>query len=55
MEGKEKKLTEEINMWIKYHNHPINQKSASLVDDYFLKCIDFKIPGVCLPEQSRLS
>ena len=53
--GKKKKLDEEINKWIQYHDHPIHQKSKSVVDDYFSRCIDFYQQGFCLPEENRLS
>lgn len=49
------RLSEEIKMWIQYHDHPIFKKSPAFVEEQFKKIINFKTPGQCLPDQNRLN
>lgn len=39
-------LNKEINLWIKYHNHPVFKKSKKLFNSYCKKCFDFKKKGI---------
>jgi len=43
--GQERRLSEEIDAWIRLHDHPVFRKTRALVDDVFRRLVDFKHPG----------
>lgn len=47
-------LQDEIEHWIKYHDHPIFRKSSAVVDATLSRVVDSAIPGRCLPDRRRL-
>lgn len=52
--GREDTLQEEIRHWVRYHDHPIYQKNAQVVEDGFKRMVDFGQPGRCLPDAARI-
>lgn len=52
--GQEKRLKREMNMWIRYHDHPIFKKSRQVMDDGLNRLVDLKNPGRCLADRKRL-
>jgi asparagine synthase (glutamine-hydrolysing) len=52
--GKESLLEKEIAFWKAHHDHPIHQKSAGVVADFFRDNIDFSRPGFCPRHRKRL-
>ena len=53
-EGHEEELAEEVRMWIHYHDHPIFQKNAGVMEAGLKRLTDPARPGVCRPDRSRL-
>lgn len=54
LKGENETLSEEVKLWIKYHDHPIFKKNAGLVEEMFSRVVDLSRPGICLPESKRL-
>ncbi|MFQ5632180.1 MAG: asparagine synthetase B family protein [bacterium] len=52
--GEEEQLEQEVQKWVKYHDHPIFRKSFKVVEDAFSRLVDFAAPGRCLPDRNRL-
>jgi asparagine synthase (glutamine-hydrolysing) len=52
--GDEKRLGNEIEFWIQYHDHPVFRKNKAVLEDNFSRLIDFNQPGRCLPDRRRL-
>lgn len=48
-------FNEEVNLWVKYHNHPIFKKDLNIANDYLSRNIDQNIIGKCTPDQERLN
>ncbi len=53
-QGREKELQQEVDNWVKYHDHPIHRKNMAVVEDHFRRVVDFSRPGICLPDRRRL-
>jgi asparagine synthase (glutamine-hydrolysing) len=52
--GKTKTLGAEVEMWVKYHDHPIFKKDYSVMEATVKRTTDLSRPGVCLPDRTRL-
>lgn len=52
--GRNQELAREIAAWVKYHNHPVYQKSTGLVARELPRIVDFHRSGVCLPDMARM-
>lgn len=52
--GFEEQLRREVEMWIRYHNHPIFQKSFDVMQEGLARLVDFANPGKCLPDRRRI-
>jgi asparagine synthase (glutamine-hydrolysing) len=52
--GKLEQLQSEVEFWVKYHDHPIHQKSRAVVDDTLSRLVDLGTPGRCLADRRRL-
>jgi asparagine synthase (glutamine-hydrolysing) len=53
-EGAEGDLKNEVEFWIKYHDHPIFRKNFSVVEDAFKRLVDLGSPGRCIPDRTRI-
>lgn len=53
--GLQSDLVNEIEMWAKYHDHPIYPKNQKTVDNNFASLIDFSEPGRCRPDRKRIN
>jgi asparagine synthase (glutamine-hydrolysing) len=53
--GDEKRLSTEIDLWAKYHDHPIYRKSRDVVDEALPRIVDLRSPGHCRPDRTRLN
>jgi asparagine synthase (glutamine-hydrolysing) len=52
--GEERLLDQEVEMWVRYHDHPVYRKSRRVVEDGFRRLVDLSRPGRCLPDRNRL-
>lgn len=50
----EYRFSQEVQMWIHHHNHPIFRKSFEMLEKELSRVIDFSNPGHCLPDHLRL-
>lgn len=51
--GLESRLKKEIQMWKRYHNHPIYRKDFDVVEDNFKRMVDFNTAGRCIYDKKR--
>ena len=49
------KVAAEITNWIKWHNHPIHQKSSKIAEDMMTRLIDPNKQGQCRPDHTRMT
>ncbi|MBI5723804.1 MAG: asparagine synthase [Planctomycetes bacterium] len=52
--GRQDDLAREIEMWVKYHDHPIYRKSRQVAEEVLARVADLKHPGACLGDRKRL-
>ncbi|MEO6096903.1 MAG: asparagine synthase-related protein [Fibrobacteria bacterium] len=52
--GDEKALRREVDMWVKYHDHPVFKKDFSVMEEMVRRSTDAAVPGRCLPDRVRL-
>jgi asparagine synthase (glutamine-hydrolysing) len=52
--GDEERLRQEVECWVRYHDHPVYRKSFSVVEEGFGRLVDMQRPGRCLPDRRRL-
>jgi asparagine synthase (glutamine-hydrolysing) len=52
--GCEAELRDEVDMWIRLHDHPIFRKSLDVVENGLSIQVDLNQPGRCLPDRGRL-
>jgi len=50
----EARLADEVEHWALYHNHPVFQKSAAIMEATLPRLADLTHPGRCLPDRTRL-
>lgn len=48
------RLAKEIELWVRYHDHPIYRKDARTVEEFLVRCVDLSRPGCCLPDRKRM-
>ncbi len=53
-EGKEDELKREVELWAKYHNHPIYQKNFQVMESGLKEMVDLNVPGKCLAYEKRM-
>jgi len=54
LQGKGSILENEINHWVKNHNHPVFTKSPAIANELIKRLVDLNEPGKCLPDLQRL-
>jgi asparagine synthase (glutamine-hydrolysing) len=54
IQGKTVILENEINHWVKNHNHPVFAKSPVIANELIKRLVDLNEPGKCLPDLQRL-
>jgi asparagine synthase (glutamine-hydrolysing) len=52
--GLEPRLGREVEMWSRYHDHPIYRKSRETMERDLARLTDPAVPGRCLPDRPRL-
>lgn len=52
--GLEPRLGREVEMWSRYHDHPIYRKSRETMERDLARLTDPAVPGRCLPDRARL-
>ena len=52
--GRTRELGDEVEMWVKYHDHPIFRKDYAVMDATVKRTSDLARPGICLPDRARL-
>jgi len=52
--GDSDKLSKEVELWARYHNHPLYQKNRAVADEGINRMTDAGHPGRCLPDRNRL-
>lgn len=52
--GLQQRYRDEVEMWIRHHDHPVFRKSAQLAEAQLARVTDPARPGACLPDRSRL-
>ncbi len=53
--GNEERLRHEIEMWSRYHDHPLYRKNTDIVDKSLNKIVDLNKHGKCLPDRDRIN
>ena len=48
------RLEREVEMWSRYHDHPIYRKSRETMERDLARLTDPAVPGRCLPDRARL-
>ncbi len=48
------RFEKEVELWIRYHDHPIYRKNMNVVKDALTSRVDLDRPGFCRPYQPRL-
>lgn len=52
--GLESRLGHEVEMWSRYHDHPIYRKSRETMERDLARLTDPATPGRCLPDRARI-
>ena len=52
--GRMGELASEVEMWVKYHDHPIFHKDYEVMEATLKRTMDLSRPGICLPDRGRL-
>ena len=52
--GLEARLGHEVEMWSRYHDHPIYRKSRETMERDLVRLTDPATPGRCLPDRARI-
>jgi asparagine synthase (glutamine-hydrolysing) len=52
--GKEDVLANEVEHWVRHHDHPVFRKSKDVVEDALKRVVDLNNPGRCLPDRHRI-
>jgi asparagine synthase (glutamine-hydrolysing) len=52
--GLESRLGREVEMWSRYHDHPIYRKSRETMERDLARLTDPAVPGRCLPDRARI-
>jgi asparagine synthase (glutamine-hydrolysing) len=52
--GLEQQLSQEIEKWTEYHNHPVFIKNRTVAEDSISRLVDLNKAGKCLPDKKRL-
>lgn len=53
--GDEPALSHEVQMWIRYHDHPIYRKTPAVAEANLRRHVDLSSPGKCVPDRDRLT
>jgi asparagine synthase (glutamine-hydrolysing) len=53
-QGKEAEFIREVDLWAKYHDHPIYKKNRAVAEEGITRMTDPALPGRCLPDRRRL-
>jgi asparagine synthase (glutamine-hydrolysing) len=53
--GLESRLGREVEMWSRYHDHPIYRKSRETMERDLARLTDPATPGRCLPDRARIA
>lgn len=54
-EGREEDLRREVELWARYHDHPIYRKNYDVMEDALRRLVDLKRSGLCKPDQRRMT
>ncbi len=52
--GQSELMLQEIDWWVKYHDHPIFKKSRAIVESTLPKMADLSHPGRCIADSDRM-
>jgi asparagine synthase (glutamine-hydrolysing) len=52
--GQEERLAREVQMWARYHDHPVYRKSPEVAEDALARLVDRSCPGRCRADRNRL-
>ena len=52
--GCEEQLSQEVERWIEYHNHPVFQKNHAVMEQALKDLVDLQTKGFCKPDRKRL-
>ncbi len=53
--GHEAQLAREVDLWARYHDHPVFRKNGEVMEAGLRRLVDFSRPGRCLPDRARLT
>lgn len=53
--GAERELRNEIEEWVRHHDHPIFRKSRAVAEEYLSQVVDFENPGLCRVDTRRMT
>ena len=53
--GAEQDLSNEIEQWVRHHDHPVFRKSRAVAEEYLSRVVDLENAGVCRADAKRMT